>query len=106
VEGILKKGTPVCVPDKKDLLIGRVEGIERNHEEINQAVVGDEVAVKINQDELGKNVCYGRHFDHNNQICSLLTRKSIDLLKSGFKDEMNDELWKLVIKLKRVFKIT
>jgi translation initiation factor 5B len=36
---------------------------------------------------------------------SKLTRKSIDLLKENFRDEMTRPDWQLVIKLKKVFQI-
>jgi len=110
-EGVLKLGTPLCVLrdenkyDEKFLVIGRVESIERNHEEVKEAKKGDEVAVKINQEELGTQVMYGRHFDHNDRIYSWLTRKSIDLLKANFKDDLDETGWRLVMKLKKVFDI-
>ena len=72
---------------------------------------------------------YGRHFDHKarclGRLCtcgmcwlllttrpevqdvlvSRITRKSIELLKAHFKDDMTRPDWQLVIKLKRVFRI-
>jgi len=110
-EGVLKLGTPLCVLrdeskyDQKFLIIGKVESIELNHVEIKEAKKGDEVAVKINQDELGQHVMYGRHFDHNDRIYSSLSRRSIDLLKANFKEDLDDTGWRLVLKLKKMFDI-
>jgi hypothetical protein len=50
-------------------------------------------------------VMYGRHFDDSSELFSKVTRKSIDLLKEHFKDEMQDDWWRLIIHLKRVFEI-
>ena len=60
------------------------------------------IAVKISNDG---SAVYGRHFDDQNQICSLLTRDSIDELKEFFKDEMSKDDWRTVIKLKKLFQI-
>lgn len=60
------------------------------------------MAVKITNDG---SVVYGRHFDDQSQICSLLTRDSIDELKLHFKDEMKKEDWMTVVKLKKVLNI-
>jgi translation initiation factor 5B len=48
---------------------------------------------------------FGRHFTEANQICSWLTRKSIDALKTHFRDEVSQEEWKLVKALKAKYKI-
>jgi translation initiation factor 5B len=34
-----------------------------------------------------------------------LTRRSIDLLKANFKDDLSENDWKLVVRLKKVFDI-
>jgi hypothetical protein len=39
---------------------------------------------------------YGRHFDHNDQLVSKITRESINALKSHFADEMTKDDWRLV----------
>jgi len=85
VEGIVKLGTPLCVPSRNFVEIGRVIGIEANHEEKKEAKKDDEVCLKIQLDK-SKAVYYGRHFDWKDQIVSKLTRESIDLLKENFKD--------------------
>lgn len=48
---------------------------------------------------------FGRHFDDTNQIASILTRDSIDSLKTFFKDELTKDDWRLVIQLKKMYGI-
>jgi len=48
---------------------------------------------------------YGRQFDDKNQICSMITRDSIDLLKLNYRDEMQKDDWVTVMKLKKIFGI-
>jgi translation initiation factor 5B/PHD finger-like domain-containing protein 5A len=60
--GILKVGTPVCVPEKENLKIGVVESIQKDKKEVKKAVTGDKVAVRIS----GENqIAFGRQFDEN-----------------------------------------
>ena len=48
---------------------------------------------------------FGRQFDEDDELCSKLTRESIDLLKEYHKEDMSKDDWKLVIQLKRVLGI-
>lgn len=101
--GILKVGTPLCIPEKDNLKIGVVESIELNRKSIAQATPKDgAVAVRISGQPM---IQFGRHFDETNQICSLITRKSIDALKKFFREEMTDDAWKLAKRLKTMYKI-
>lgn len=103
VEGVLKIGTPLVVPDRDNLKLGFVQSIEANKKPVQSArAATGSVAVKITNDG---SIMYGRHFDHNGQICSLLTRDSIDALKTMFRDEMTDADWRTCIKLKKLFDI-
>jgi len=103
VEGVLKPGTPLIIPDRDMLRLGTVLSIEANKKPVNaaRAATGD-VAVKISNDG---SVMYGRHFDHTADIVSLVTRDSIDALKTHYRDEMQDEDWRTCIKLKKLFDI-
>jgi len=103
-EGLCKLGTPLCIPDKDNLMVGRITSIQSNHQEVKEAKKGDEVCLKI---EAGgdQKVMYGRHFDLTNALVSKMTRGSIDQLKLNFKEELCDDDWRLVIKLKRMFQI-
>jgi translation initiation factor 5B len=104
VEGILKVGTPLCVPALGGLHIGKVESIESNGREQDTARKGMSVAVKI-VNESNPNLTYGRQFDSSHMLYSSLTRASIDALKEHFKDQLETDDWRLVVKLKKVFNI-
>lgn len=83
--------------------IGVVESIELNSKPKQSARSTDGgVAVKIAGES---QVMYGRHFDDSNQIVSIISRDSIDALKTYFKDDLNKDDWKLVIQLKKMFGI-
>ncbi|KAH8584273.1 Fun12p GTpase translation initiation factor IF2 [Cryptosporidium sp. chipmunk genotype I] len=104
-EGILKPGTPLCVPDKDNLMIGRVISVEFNKKPVNEGKKGQEVAIKIQPFASDTNITYGRHFDHNDKLVSRITRDSIDILKQHFRDDLSKDDWKLVIQLKKTFGI-
>lgn len=104
LEGILKLGTPLCVPSLGGLHVGKVTSIESNGKEQETARKGTSVAVKI-VNEQNPTITYGRQFDSTNALYSTLTRQSIDALKENFKDKLDTEDWRLVVKLKKVFNI-
>ena len=104
VEGILKVGTPLCIPAIGGLHIGKVISIESNGREQQTAKKGSSVAIKIHN-ESNPNITYGRQFDATHSLYSTLTRASIDALKANFKDALENEDWRLVVKLKKVFNI-
>jgi translation initiation factor 5B len=104
VEGILKVGTPLCIPALGGLFIGKVDSIECNGKEQETARKGTSVACKI-VNESNPTMTYGRQFDASNMLYSNLTRASIDALKTHFKDQLETEDWRLVVKLKKVFNI-
>ena len=80
-----------------------VESIEVNKKSVNKVYPKDGTfAVRIGGQS---NIQFGRHFDETNQICSLISRKSIDTLKDHFRDELTMEDWKLVKLLKEKYKI-
>jgi len=104
VEGILKIGTPLCVPSLGGLHIGKVTSIEANGNEQETAKKGASVAVKI-VNETNPTITYGRQFDSTHALYSTLTRASIDALKLNFKDKLENDDWKLVVRLKKVYNI-
>ncbi|KAF7684109.1 Eukaryotic translation initiation factor 5B [Astathelohania contejeani] len=102
--GILKSGTPLCVFGEGGVVkLGTVCSLEKNNKPVECARVGDKVAIKIESDDTPK--MYGRHFDDNSELVSVITRESIDILKKTFKEELKQEDWILVIELKRKFGI-
>ncbi|KAI7724474.1 hypothetical protein M8C21_013622 [Ambrosia artemisiifolia] len=106
-EGILKIGTPICIPQKNFIDIGRVSSIKKNDRPVDHADKGQKVAIKItgsNAEEQQKR--FGRHFDMEDELVSHISRRSIDALKAHYREELSIEEWKLVKQLKeRVFKI-
>ena len=110
VEGILKIGTPFCIPTIKNeegepMVIGKVSSIEKDHQEMNLVKAGSSVAVKFEPTAESMHIAYGRHFDYNNALYSKITRGSIDALKQNFKDDLEKTDWMLVIKMKKLFDI-
>lgn len=104
--GRLKIGTPVCVPAKDNLLLGRVGSIELDKKPVDEAKKGQEVAIRITPTSFTQNqFTVGRHFDETDELASKLTRESIDLLKEFHKDEMTKPDWMLVIALKKQYEI-
>ncbi|XP_010471841.1 PREDICTED: eukaryotic translation initiation factor 5B-like isoform X1 [Camelina sativa] len=105
VEGILKIGTPICVPGREFIDIGRIASIENNHKPVDYAKKGDKVAIKIVGSNAEEQKMFGRHFDMEDELVSHISRRSIDILKKDFRDELELDEWKLVVKLKNIFKI-
>ncbi|KAF3324526.1 eukaryotic translation initiation factor 5B-like protein [Carex littledalei] len=106
LEGVLKIGTPICIPSREFIDIGKIASIEINHKQVDVATKGQKVAIKIvssNSEESQK--MFGRHFDMEDELVSHITRRSIDILKANYRDDLSMEEWRLVVKLKLVFKI-
>jgi translation initiation factor 5B len=101
--GTLRPGTPIAVPGRRNLRLGKVVKIEANHQERKKAVEGDEVAVSI--DPGGLSVTYGRQFDANDKLYSFVSRRSINALKEFFSKELTQDDIKLLMKLKKLYKI-
>lgn len=103
VQGIVKVGTPLCIPQRDFVVIGHIESIENNHKRVDMANEGKEVCIKIvgttpNQQQ----VMFGRHFDIEDELVSHISRRSIDVLKSSYRNDLSHEEWKLVLKLKTI----
>jgi translation initiation factor 5B len=104
VEGILKVGTPLCIPALDGLHVGKITSIESNGKEQETARKGASVAVRI-VNETNPTITYGRQFDSTHNLYSTLSRASINALKENFRDKLENSDWKLVVKLKKVFGI-
>ncbi|TKW25514.1 hypothetical protein SEVIR_3G124200v4 [Setaria viridis] len=106
LEGIAKVGTPLCIPTKEFIDIGKIASIEINHKQVDMATKGQKVAIKIianNSDEQQRS--FGRHFDMEDELVSRISRRSIDILKQNYREDLSFEDWKLVVKLKTILKI-
>jgi len=92
VSGIARVGTVICVPSQGYIDLGRIASLEHNHKAVEKATRGQTVAMKIqSQIALEGTRMYGRHFDSNDELISRVTRRSIDLLKEHFRDELGKE---------------
>lgn len=101
MKGILHKGTPLIVPGK-NVVLGKVISIQKNHKELDKLESGKEACIRVNKDDY---VSYGRHFDFKDIVVSHISRESIDILKDNFRDRMEKEDWMLVIELKKLLDI-
>uniref|UniRef100_A0A8P4GGQ5 Eukaryotic translation initiation factor 5B n=1 Tax=Dicentrarchus labrax TaxID=13489 RepID=A0A8P4GGQ5_DICLA len=103
--GVLRQGTPLCVPSKGFVDIGVVTSIEMNHKSVDSAKKGQEICIKIEPIPGESPKMYGRHFEATDVIVSKITRASIDALKNWFRDEMQKTDWQLIMELKKTFEI-
>ncbi|KAJ2227057.1 eukaryotic translation initiation factor 5B [Coemansia sp. RSA 1722] len=110
VQGQLRIGTPLCVikvnPETKIreiISLGKVFSMEVNHkavEVVRKGESGAGIAVRIDSLPNENPKTYGRQFDDNDQILSHISRKSIDVLKSTFRDDLSKDEWLLIKQLK------
>ncbi|CAM0949803.1 unnamed protein product [Alopecurus aequalis] len=113
LEGVVKVGTPICVSvpskDRSENIVhdlGRISSIKTSNGNQIFSARNGVVSIKIIGDSpQEKSRSYGRHFDASNELLSQISRKSIDVLKEYYRDEMSDENWQLIIRLKKQFKI-
>ncbi|WCJ43373.1 eukaryotic translation initiation factor 2 (eIF-2) family protein [Euphorbia peplus] len=106
IEGILKVGTPICVPERDFIDIGRITSIENNHKPVDYAKKGQKVAVKISSNSSEEQQkMFGRHFEQDDSLISRITRNSIDILKANYRDDLSLDDWRLVKKLKTILNI-
>lgn len=103
--GQLKRGVPLCVPTKDNIFIGTVTSIERNHEQVELAKTGEEVCIKIENTTGEAPRLYGRHFTHEDALVSRISRETIDVCKTHFRDDLSKADWQLIVQLKKVFNI-
>ncbi|XP_053273047.1 eukaryotic translation initiation factor 5B [Pleuronectes platessa] len=103
--GVLKQGTPICVPSKGFVDIGIVTSIEMNHKSVDTAKKGQEICIKIEPIPGESPKMFGRHFEATDMLVSKITRASIDALKNWFRDEMTRTDWQLIVELKKTFEI-
>ena len=91
-EGNLHINTPLIIPSK-NIIVGKVIGIQQNGTDILIANEGDDVCIKV--DDGGTNYTYGRQFDGNDLLVSHITRQSIDIMKQHFSDDISNKEGKL-----------
>lgn len=103
--GIVKEGTPICVPSKDFVDLGIVTSIESNHKTVESARKGQEICIKIEPTPGEAPKMYGRHFDEKDALVSKITRQSIDACKDHFRDDLMKTDWQLMVELKKLFEI-
>ncbi|KAG8763881.1 hypothetical protein FRC11_010001 [Ceratobasidium sp. 423] len=109
LDGSLRVGTPLCVvktdaSGKKEVIsLGKVTSLEINHkphEVVKKSQVGAGVAVKIEHAVYESAKMFGRHFDDKDEVYSMISRQSIDVLKETFRKDVSMEEWQLIKALK------
>uniref|UniRef100_A0A6C0J8S7 Tr-type G domain-containing protein n=1 Tax=viral metagenome TaxID=1070528 RepID=A0A6C0J8S7_9ZZZZ len=103
--GVLKLGTPLCIPSKNFLNIGICTSIQINQKDIKQAKEGDTVSIKIESSERDGLKMIGRHFFCTDSIVSKIDHNTLDIAKKYFADEINEEYWTFMDELKVMFGI-
>ena len=68
--GVIRQGTPLCVPSKEFVEIGVCTSLEVNHKEVEIARKGEEVCVKIEPLPGEAPKMFGRHFDETDLLVS------------------------------------
>lgn len=104
-QGSLRMGTPLFVKRNKVEKLGRVTSIEDNRKSVDIALKGQKVAIKIELEEKESAKIYGRHFDENDILYSMISRSSLDVLKLYFRDEVPKDDLKLIVELKNILGI-
>ncbi|XP_059227046.1 eukaryotic translation initiation factor 5B [Stomoxys calcitrans] len=103
--GIVKVGTPICVPSKEFVDIGIVTSIESNHKQIESARKGQEICIKLDPIPGESPKMFGRHFEADDMLVSKISRQSIDACKDYFRDDLIKADWALMVELKKLFQI-
>ncbi|XP_056287664.1 eukaryotic translation initiation factor 5B [Pseudoliparis swirei] len=103
--GVLRQGTPLCIPTKGFVDVGVVTSIEMNHKAVDSAKKGQEICIKVEPIPGDSPKMYGRHFEFTDLLISKITRSSIDALKNWFRDDMTKNDWQLIMELKKTFEI-
>lgn len=103
VRGQLHPGTPLAfMKEDKAVLVGKVESIQRDEKDVPIGKPGMDVSVKINTSDT--NITFGRQFDENTTLISLITRASVDAVKV-FKSDMSQDDTNLLAALMKVLDI-
>lgn len=82
--GIVRVGTPICVPSRECVHLGRIFSIESNHKPVEEARTGMEVCIRIDPTDGETPKLYGRHFDLNDLLVSKVCILFFLLLKNSF----------------------
>merc|ERR1712013_46409 len=103
--GIIKCGTPLCVPSKEFIYLGICTSLQKNEQDVPSARKGEEVCIKIESPGGDAPKMFGRHFDDKDMVISKISRESIDACKDWFRDDLQKSDWALMVELKKLFEI-
>ena len=85
IKGRLLVGTPLICPDK-NVVLGIVTSIEREHNKVEVGKEGMELCIKVETEDLS--ITFGRHLNDTENLYSNITRESIDCLKEYYRDDV------------------
>lgn len=102
IDGKLKIGTPLVTEGNEKQQIGEVTSIKKNEKNLDEALINDEVCIRITNP---KYILYGRHFNFKDIIYSNLSREIIDKLKLDFRKDLTNKDWELVKEIVLKFNI-
>jgi len=74
LDGVAKVGTPLCMPSRDGIGIGKIASMQVTHKVVDIAKKGQEVAMKIvgtNAEENSR--MFGHHFDIEDEFVSHIT---------------------------------
>ena len=101
--GKLKKNTIIYVNNKSSLVnLGKVLSLEKNNESVEEANVGDKIAVKLSNPD---NKTFSRHFEERHIMFSFISRDIINNLKKYYRKKLSNKEWLLVRDLKEEFNV-
>jgi translation initiation factor 5B len=104
IDGSLKKGTPLSTCGDNPRFLGTVESIQVNNQPIDEAKLGQECAICIKEPSSWSPEA-DKDFHPKDHFVSKLNRPLIDLLKQHFRDDLTNDDWKLIVKIKQILKI-
>uniref|UniRef100_A0A7E4VGU7 IF-2 domain-containing protein n=1 Tax=Panagrellus redivivus TaxID=6233 RepID=A0A7E4VGU7_PANRE len=85
--GSLKRGTPICVPAKNNMLIGYISLIERDRNPIYCATSGEKATIIIENIPGKKHFKLGHDFAVTNTLFSRITKESVEICDLYFRKE-------------------
>lgn len=102
-KGSLHPQQPICFPTGK--LLGKVESIQKDNKSHPTAKAGTEVAIRI--ETADSSTAYGRTFSKEDTptLYTAMNRKSIDILKKYYRDDLTKEDWVCVKTIKTLLNI-
>ncbi|XP_042902233.1 eukaryotic translation initiation factor 5B [Parasteatoda tepidariorum] len=99
--GVLRNGTPLCVPKRSNLDIGTVTLIQVDGQTVLCAKEGQSALVTVDSD-----LHQPLELEPDDNLVSRISRQSIDVLKEYYKDELSPSDWHLMSELKKVLNTT